>query len=288
MFIHNLKYTIKTLFRNKTLIFWTFAFPIILGLFFHMAFSNIGNNEKLNIIDIAIVENEEFKNNYMYKMVFNNLSDENNKERLFNTKYVNLDEAKDLLVNDNIVGYLILEDNNPKIVVNNNGIGQTVLKYVTDEISSTGNIIEDISTKMKEDNIDTTKIYLNVMKIINEDNTKISNKASSNLDYAMIEFYTLIAMTCMYGSILGMTAINKTLPNMGKIGSRVSITPTRKITTIISSILAGYLTQLIGLFLLFIYTIFILKCKTCFKESSFLEMASSKALQASSSILPEL
>ena len=41
MFIHNLKYTIKTLFKNKVLIFWTFAFPIILGVFFNMAFSNI-------------------------------------------------------------------------------------------------------------------------------------------------------------------------------------------------------------------------------------------------------
>ena len=259
MFIHNLKYSFRVLFRNRALIFWTFAFPIILGTLFKMAFSDISNNEKLNIIDIAIVENEEFNNNSMYKMVFNNLSDENNKDRLFNTKYVDLEEAKELLVNDKIVGYLILEDDNPKIVVNNNGIGQTVLKYVTDEINSTGSIINDISTKMKDDDIDTTKIYLNVMKIINEDNTKISNKASSNLDYAMIEFYTLIAMTCMYGSILGITAINKTLPNMGKIGARVSITPTKKITTIISSILAGYLTQLIGLFILFIYTIFVLK-----------------------------
>ena len=45
MFIHNLKYTIKTLFKNKVLIFWTFAFPIILGVFFNMAFSNIEKDE---------------------------------------------------------------------------------------------------------------------------------------------------------------------------------------------------------------------------------------------------
>ena len=41
MFIHNLKYTVKILFKNKVLIFWMFAFPIILGIFFHMAFENI-------------------------------------------------------------------------------------------------------------------------------------------------------------------------------------------------------------------------------------------------------
>ena len=55
MFIHNLKYTIKTLFKNKVLIFWTFAFPIVLGLFFNMAFSNIEKDEKLQVFDIAVV-----------------------------------------------------------------------------------------------------------------------------------------------------------------------------------------------------------------------------------------
>ena len=55
MFIHNFKYAFKILFRNRMLIFWTFAFPIILGTLFNMAFSNIENSEKLNIIDIAIV-----------------------------------------------------------------------------------------------------------------------------------------------------------------------------------------------------------------------------------------
>ena len=50
MFIHNFKYTFKTLFRNKSLLFWTFAFPIILGTFFNMAFSDIESSEKLNKI----------------------------------------------------------------------------------------------------------------------------------------------------------------------------------------------------------------------------------------------
>ena len=66
MFIHNLKYTIKTLFKNKVLIFWTFAFPIILGLFFNMAFSNIEKDEMLQVFDIAVVDNEEFRSQDVY------------------------------------------------------------------------------------------------------------------------------------------------------------------------------------------------------------------------------
>ena len=40
-----------------------------------MAFSNIENSEKLEIIDIAIVENENFINNNAFKETFNVLSD---------------------------------------------------------------------------------------------------------------------------------------------------------------------------------------------------------------------
>ena len=86
------------------LIFWTFAFPIILGTLFKVAFSNIENSEKLDIINIAIVQNEEFENNEAFKTSFEKLSDENNEDRLFNTKYTTKEEAKDLLNKGEIIG----------------------------------------------------------------------------------------------------------------------------------------------------------------------------------------
>ena len=83
MFTHNFKYAFKTLFQNKMLIFWTFAFPIILGTLFNMAFSNIENSEKLKIINIAIIQNEDFENNEAFKTSFEELSDESHSDRLF-------------------------------------------------------------------------------------------------------------------------------------------------------------------------------------------------------------
>ena len=68
-----------------------------------MAFSNIGNSEKLDIINIAIVDNEEFKSNNAFKETYKALSDEENGERLFNTRYVSEEEAKSLLENDEII-----------------------------------------------------------------------------------------------------------------------------------------------------------------------------------------
>lgn len=68
-----------------------------------MAFSNIENSEKLDIIDIAIVNNEDFRSNNIFKETFKTLSGEENEERLFNTRYVLEEEAKTLLENDEII-----------------------------------------------------------------------------------------------------------------------------------------------------------------------------------------
>ena len=266
MFIHNFKYTLKTLFGNKMLIFWTFAFPIIMATFFNLAFSNIENSEKLSIINIAIVESKNSKNNEILKQSFETLSDEENEDRLFSLKYVEETKAKELLENDEITGYLNLEEDKPKIVIKSNGINATILKYVTEEITGTSKIVEDLANKkiveesiQGKTQIDYEKIYKEALEIATKDEVTLDNISNANLSYTMIEFYTLIAMTCLYGGILAMTAINNSLANMGNVGKRTAVAPISKGKLIISSVLASYITQLIGISLLFIYTIFLLK-----------------------------
>lgn len=265
MFIHNLKYSLKTLLKNKMLIFWTFAFPIILGTFFKLAFSNIENSEKLDIIDIAIVDNQELEDNQIYKQAFNKLSEEESENRLFNTKYVSKEEAKQLLQDDKIVGYFILE-NDPKVIVSNSGIDETIFKCVTDEITQTTDVVIDVAKDniQKEImngnyNIDYEKIYRSVAELYKNQEVNIKDISSGNLSYTMIEYYTLIAMACLYGGILGMVAINYNLPNMSSNGKRIAVSPTSKGKIILSSVIASYITQLIGIAILFIFTVFILK-----------------------------
>lgn len=261
MFIHNFKYTIKTLFKNKMLIFWTFAFPLILGTFFNMAFSDILKSEKLDVIDIAIVNNDEFNNNAIYKETFKKLSEDENK--MFNIKYVKENEATNFLNNKEITGYLILKDK-PEIVVSSSGINETIFKVVVEEIMESENILKNIiATEINptENNNHSLyeKIYTKIIEVKENYQSNVKDISNANLDYTMIEFYTLIAMTCLYVGILGMVVVNQNLPNMSNNGKRVAISPLSKNKLILSSILASYIVQLIGLSLLFIYTIFFLK-----------------------------
>ena len=135
-----------------------------------------------------------------------------------------------------------------------------------EEITQTKDIIGNLSeTKIKNEmasgniNVDYTAIYKEVAEIAQSSEANIEDVSSNNLSYTMIEFYTLIAMACLYGGILGMVAINYNLANMSSNGKRVAVTPTSKNKLILSSTIASYIAQVIGIALLFIYTIFVLK-----------------------------
>lgn len=265
MFWHNFKYTLKILLKNRMLIFWTFAFPILLGLFFNMAFSSIEESETFSALDIAIVNDDNFQNNKTFKIVLEELSNEQNENKIFNTKYVSLEEAKNLLIDSKVVGYLLFENDKPMIVVNTNGINETIFKNIIDKLSQTILISDDIIEKNIEKeinqgniNINYQEIYQRVNEIINNTNSNIEDISSNNLSYVMIEFYTLIAMTCLYGGVISMEAMNQSLPNMDNKGKRISISKTRKITIILSALLASYIIQLLGVFLLFSFLLFIL------------------------------
>ena len=261
--IHNFKYAFKILSKNKMLLFWTFAFPIILGTFFSMAFSNIETNEKLSIIPIAMVNTETLKENKIVGEAFKILGDETNENQLLKIEYTNEEKAKDLLEKEEIDGYILLEET--KVIVRASGINETILKYVTEEILSNQKLGEQIAKKkMEEMPLSSVgenfyqNLYAEITKMLENGQENVKDISSSNLSYTMIEYYTLIAMTCLYGGILGMVAVNQNLANMSSAGKRISISPMKKGHLLFTSILASFLTQLIGVALLFFYTIFVL------------------------------
>ena len=282
MFTHNFKYSLKVLFRNKALIFWTYIFPLILALLFNLAFKDIESNEVLKTIDIAVVNSESFENDTIAKNILKELSNEENK--IFNIKYTDLEKSKELLENKEISGYIIY-DNDIKIVINNNGINETILKYTLDEIQNTKNMVNIMLTSSitKEINngninINYNEIYNNIMNKISNTNIKLIDISNKNLSYTMIEYYTLIAMAALYGSMLSMYIINYNDARMCPVGKRKNVSPTNKMTLIVSGLLSSYIVQLIGIFILFMFMIFVLKIEFIkLGEIIFLSLLSSLA-----------
>lgn len=95
----------------------------------------------LTIIDIAVVNNNDFKENDILKESIKQLSDKSNEDRIFNTRYVDEDKAEALLEDGKIEGYLLINDDKTSIVVDESGINQTIFKSVVEEIIQTADIV---------------------------------------------------------------------------------------------------------------------------------------------------
>jgi ABC-2 type transport system permease protein len=259
MFWHNFKYTLKIVLRDHALIFWTFAFPLILATFFFLAFSNITSSESLDIINLAVVNNEAWKDDQIFRAALQELSDESSDDQLFNTKYVSRAEAEQLLESDEIAAYLLLEESAqntqspaspqiPTIFTSKSNIDSTIVQSVVESIAEQASII----TTVLQENPAALKDLAKAEK------ANIVDQSSSNLDYVMIEYYTLIAMICLYGGIIGMVAVNQLLADMSMSGRRIAISPARKSTLVFAALCASYLIQLVAVALLFLFLIFVL------------------------------
>lgn len=247
MFYHNFKCSLKILLKNKGLVFWTFVFPIILGIFFNMAFSDIDKKEKFNSIDIAVVSSEDFNNNVIFKQSIEFLSNEKSDNKMFNTVYTSKKKATYLLENNKIDGYLTFFGDNVNITIKKNGVNQTILKYIIEDINSNKKILAEAS------NIPET------LSLIKNNSVKLNNITNKNLGFSMIEYYTLIAMACLYGSMLSMYVLNYSQANISSVGKSVSISSSKKTSLLLSGFFASYVVQLIGIFLLLFVTLFLFK-----------------------------
>lgn len=262
MFFHNFKYTLKTLFKNKMMIFWTFAFPIILGTFFYMAFSNIENSEAKQIIDIAVIDDENYQKDTILKETLSTLSEEN-ENQLFHIQYVSVEKANELLDKKEIIGYLTVGEEY-HLTIKQNGIEQTVLRFVIGEIVEFQKVTQDVLEKQVENSVQQgirpnyEQIYKDALELLQQD-YPMEDTSNKNISYTMIEYYTLIAMACLYGAMFGVVVINKSLANMSSQGARVSVAPLSKWKLLGSGTLAGFIVQYLGVILLLLYTVFVLR-----------------------------
>jgi len=252
MFKHLFINKLKVLLKNKSMLFWTLIFPFVLGTFFQLALGNIGESFELKIIPIAVVNSEQYQNNEVFKTVITSLSEEN-ENQLFDTVYVTGKEAEVLLRNEEVDGYIIIDDDNPKMVVKQNGINQTIIKGVLDEYYQMSSVTTNLITYNPE------VIYNGLLENLYKENNYILDDSNENIDFSINYFFTLIAMACLYGSLIGLEVIKDSEANLSTKGARMCMAPVNKFKVVLAGLFAGYVIQLVALILLFLYLIFVFK-----------------------------
>ncbi len=258
MFWHNYKYALKTLVKNKSLVFWTLAFPFILAIFFNLAFSRLHDYDVFEPFDIAVVRDDAYRKETVFAEAFGSLT--RGDERLFKAKFSTRDEAEKLLSEEKVEGIVYVEDGQAHVKIKKNGTNQTVLKMATEQVAQSAGMINDIAAAEAERSggaMNQFEIYAKAVEIVQNAEPKIEDD-SHVMNVVSIEFFTLIAMACMQGAMLSTEMLNRCLPNLSHRGKRVAIAPTKKSRVILSNTLAGYTVLLVSVILLILFMRFVL------------------------------
>lgn len=243
-------YRLKCFLKNKTLIFWTLCFPIILGTIFNFVLKDIQNLTPLETIQVMVVDN----GNEELKTLVNELSDPKSENYILNVTYVDQNKADQLLYDDEASIVLYLQDK-PKIVAKQYGYDTTILKAILSSYTRVYSQIDHLTES------DPTVFQRLVIEDLFENNAQINELQSnaSDKDMNMIYFYNIISMVCLYGMMWGVAICNDSQATQSKQAARVNVSPLPKGKMLTIDFCLCYCTIVIEILLAIAYLNFALQ-----------------------------
>ena len=242
MFAHIFLYRIKSLLRQRSLVFWTMIFPIALATFFNISLGNVKSVNDFAPIPVALVNDTAFPE---LTDTMKGLSEGDG--RLFDLTIADEQLALNLLKNNEISGYIIPGDT-PTLVLTKTGINQSILKNFIDQYTVNALAMKDIAVQHPE-SIPDLLIALGA----SQDYVKEVSVTEKSTDPTLIYFYALIAMSCLYGSMYGVEEVNRVQANLSKHAARLNVAPVHKLKVFSAGMLAALVIHYTGLLLLLGY-----------------------------------
>ncbi len=255
MFSNVFKAQLKMGFRNKSNVFWTLMFPIILGTLFKITFGNIYNEYKSEPIKTAVVfetDNEDVKSTT--KEYLEGLEMDGHK--MLDISYMDYDSAVALLKDDEQVNGIISvkDDGRLALDISSNGVLSTIQETITTIYNQNVGLIEKVAAEHPEN-------LPQVIKNISERAEYINahNLAGDNKDPFVSYFYNLIAMTALFAALNSVRIGNNCQANMSSLGARTNASPVSRMTIQAAGFFAAYIVQTAIIFVGLTYMLFGIK-----------------------------
>ncbi len=253
MFWHLYKYYFKASIRNKSTIFWCFAFPLILASLFYFGFGNLLNDsEELKAVPVAIVETKAAKGAEGFKQTAEELS-KKGEDQLLKVQYTSLKKAEKLLQEGKIDGFYTLGDN-VRLTVKENGINQTILKEVSDQYIQMNNMVRQ-TIKEHPEGMEKLVKAMSQNMVENQQISLGNEDANMMVQY----FYALLAMVCLYGGFMGLQSALHAQANLSDIAARKAVSPAEKLKSTAADFLVGVTVQFLAFLVAIGYMWLVLK-----------------------------
>ena len=230
----NFKYALLRLMRNKANLFWILVFPIVLGCFFKIAFSNITASETFHTITVAVVEGDNADATAFHTMIEQLSGD--SEDAMLSATFCDDKKARTLLEKGKVDGIFYTTDT-VELAVNSDlsdaSINQSILQSLLTQYYLNRDLIVQILTT-NPGNIESLVDSIGQ----SVDTRKEVSLTRNNTDTYDQYFYNLIAMACLYTAMGGINLAINNSANLSSLAARKTIAPAKRAALIGTELLA--------------------------------------------------
>lgn len=230
----NFKYALLRLMRNKANLFWILVFPIVLGCFFKIAFSNITASESFHTIPVAVVEGDNADATAFHTMIEQLSGD--SEDAMLSATFCDDKKARTLLEKGKVDGIFYTTDT-VELAVNSDlsdaSINQSILQSLLTQYYLNRDLIVQILTT-NPGNIESLVDSIGQ----SVDTRKEVSLTRNNTDTYDQYFYNLIAMACLYTAMGGINLAINNSANLSSLAARKTIAPVKRAALIGTELLA--------------------------------------------------
>lgn len=251
MFSHIFGYRLRAILRDRELVFWTLAFPILLAGLFRLVFANIGQTGSLLPIPVAIVDDQQLRADQAFLNTVEELSV--GQPALLLPSLTDLAGAQALLQSGEVSAYIQV-DGQRQLFVGSSGLRQSILRSFLDQYEQSQAIVTDILSERPAA----------LPEIIGHFRETASYTIASSLgsrapNEILVLYFALLAMACFYGTYFGLTEIFDIQANLSSRAARVNLSPQPKLRAFLSSGSAAWLIHFGGQLVLLAFLRWVLK-----------------------------
>lgn len=230
----NFKYALLRLMRNKANLFWILVFPIVLGCFFKIAFSNITASESFHTIPVAVVKGDNADATAFHTMIEQLSGD--SEDAMLSATFCDDKKARTLLEKGKVDGIFYTTDT-VELAVNSDlsdaSINQSILQSLLTQYYLNRDLIVQILTT-NPGNIESLVDSIGQ----SVDTRKEVSLTRNNIDTYDQYFYNLIAMACLYTAMGGINLAINNSANLSSLAARKTIAPAKRAALIGTELLA--------------------------------------------------
>jgi ABC-2 type transport system permease protein len=288
-------YQLKNLLRSGDIMFWTMAFPIVLGTLFYVSFGNASMDTAFSNLPVGVVVSDTAKegeyNSSIFYQVIKSVSNEGKREdiglenasenvdgtdgeedALFTVYDVSRTEGEQALDEDTLVALILVEsDMQVEMEVGTSSVSDSISASIVEaflnQYLAQMNQMERI---LKEQPESATVLIQNLVMQSLETSVDgdsgwsglyIKDDTFGQSDYNPFinYFYALIGMTCLFGSMFSQKSVAELQADQSALGARRNVAPTKKSVLLMVDIMADMTIQFAEIIVALLYLIVILK-----------------------------